>query len=174
MSNAIFYRVADVIGFTFRSQLSLMAADPVSINLAIRASLQKNVPEEQIAYGFSKTPLDQPAPRVVLPNLPEERLWSSVGPVIELKHRIPKRQRDDCDDEEDDEPQGRSIDSILSYGELGYGFTRPKDPVFVTKMTGEPYDDFHPNENCGLQLGSVEPICESSDNGEYRSQVSYF
>lgn len=159
-----------------KSQLNSMAADPVSINLAIRASIQKNVPEEKISFGFNKLPLNQPAAKIAMPDLPEEKLWSSMGPVIELNRPIAKRTQSNsnCDSDEDEEPKEKVLENILSYGQLGYGFSKPNDPTFVTKLIDEAYEEFNPQENCNLKLGSVEPVCETCDNGEYRSDISYF
>lgn len=121
-------------------------------------------------------PINQPSIKVASPDLPEEKLWSSAGQVIELKRPLGKRTESSsvCDSDEEEEPKGKSLDSILSYGELGYGFSKPSDPTFITRINDEPYEEFNPNENCNLQLGSVEPVCETSDNGEYRSEISYF
>lgn len=147
----------------------------MSINLAIRASLQKNVPEDKLAYGFNRMPIEQLPRKIIASDLPEERLWSGNGPVIELRRPKSRRpQSGECDDEDETEDTTtKSLDSVLSYGELGYGFTRRNDPVFITKSL-ERCEEEPPIENYCLQPGSVEPVCESHDNGQYRSEISYF
>lgn len=94
-------------------------ADPVSISIAYHAANRARVDEDNVSYGFKKTPVDQPR-RKIVPNIPEEQLWSDDRIPVEFKKEdFHGKAHDDADDIDDDENDER-VRSNPRYDDLGY------------------------------------------------------
>lgn len=103
-----------------------IAADPVSIAIAVRAAQRTYVPEGQLEYGFKKKPIDSVRGKVWR-NIPEEKLYSINSRVIEFK--TPNNSEEDefkIDESEEDETIVRHHSKIPSdtpcfaYSDIGY------------------------------------------------------
>lgn len=156
-------------------------ADPVSVALAYRAALRAHVPEDKLAYGFRKKPLDQPDVKEVKV-IPEEILWHSDKPILELKpHNLLHNQKPEETEEEEEEEEeldiaqsgavaGVDLPGLMPYGDIGYLPEKPREANFNSGLypahvyhnlksgVGCQNPEAHKVGNCGLKLGQIVSI----------------
>lgn len=111
-------------------------ADPISIAIAMRAAQRSNVPEGILDYGFKQRPINEPARKIISPNIDEEKLFNMNAKVIEFKK--PKYSEEDELDESDEEFGSYRVNKKVSpnprcfyYSDIGYSESMAKDRKFM-------------------------------------------
>lgn len=139
---------------------------------AHRASV--TVPEEKLAYGFKKVPVNAESVKNI-PDIPEEKLYTFDRKVVELK-KIPchKEEEEDIEVEEEEETKPCGL-GYLNYNQMGYHPQKHIDTHFAVKQFESVEEETPCNKekfpevgSCGYKPGK---IIDDNNNDEIQAYV---
>lgn len=146
-------------------------ADPISIAIALRSSYRSRVPEDQLAYGFKKKPLDQQRIKNY-PDIPEEKLFNVNAQVIEFKKPSFDSEEEEDEDEFEDDGFKNKKEQVTSFGstytDLGYYEVEPTYRKYLNiPISTTPFPRLHLPHECAGRVVDV-----SHENDDYRPAES--
>lgn len=154
----ILLNFSEIFNNNFRSHITSYSADPISLSLAYSASARSKtfVPEENLSYGFRKTPINQRIVKKIV-KIPEEKLYLNNKPVIELKTETVSKNCGCIEDEKIINPE------YLRYNQIGYGPVKHYETKFESykvkdeqlTTSGEDIKIESDCEDCGFQPGAI-------------------